>query len=141
MIFKYFSTLFLVILLLGCSDNSISMVHNKKILDKEIECLRLLVFPPDELIESSLRSLYDFDTTCELDLVVSYKNSITCNSNQNAQNKAYGMPKAYLRLEVKQKNALYYSYYTDLSENITSGDIKAAFDKMRDELNFKKEHK
>lgn len=138
MVIRSFLILF-VFLFCACSDNSISQIYRKSILDKDIECMRLLVFPPNEKIETTLNSLYDFDATCELDLVVSYKNSITCNSNQNAAKKAYGMPSGYLRLELKQKKILYYSYYKDLHEDITSEDIKDGFDRMQDELNFAKE--
>jgi hypothetical protein len=129
--------LFLIFLFLtGCSDNSMSQVYDKKILEKEIKCMRLLVFPPDEMIEDSLNKLYDFNTECTLDFVVSYKNSITCNSNQNIDKKAYGMPSAYLRYELKQNNKLFYSYYIDLDAQISRDNIKDGFVKMQDELNF-----
>ena len=141
MALKYLFASILVFLLSGCSDNSISRVYDKRILDKEIECLRLLVFPPNKEIESSLRSLYKFDEGCGLDLVVSYKDSISCNSNQNVARKAYGMPSSYLRYEIKSGDKLYYSYYIDLDESIDADDIKAGFDKMLDELNFKEERR
>lgn len=126
----------LVFLILGCSDNYISQVYDKRILDKDIKCMRLLVFPPNEKIENTLNDLYSFDESCELDFVVSYKDSITCNSNQNVGKKAYGMPSAYLRYELKKENKLYYSYYVDLDESITHEDIKDGFDRMQDALNF-----
>jgi hypothetical protein len=126
---------------LGCSDNSMSRVYDKSILDKEIECLRLLVFPPNKEMLQTLNSLYDFDKNCELDLVVSYKDSITCNSNQNVEKKAYGMPSAYLRYEVKKGKKLYYSYYIDLDAQINNENIKDGFDKMLDELHFKKRNR
>ncbi|WP_373071586.1 hypothetical protein [Sulfurimonas sp.] len=100
--------------------------------------MRLLVFPPNKNIENSLNDLYVFDQNCEVDLIVSYKNSITCNSNQNVDKKAYGMPSSYIRYEIKKENKLYYSYYIDLDDDITKKDIKAGFDKMLDELNFAK---
>lgn len=135
------SLVILVLFLSGCSDNSMSKVYDKRILDSKIECMRLLVFPPNEKIQNTLESLYDFDKKCELDLVVSYKDSITCNSNQNANKKAYGMPSSYLRLELKRSDKLYYSYYIDLDSNIESKNIKDGFDKMREELHFKKRDK
>jgi hypothetical protein len=127
---------FLFVFLSGCSDNSMSKVYDKRILENEIECMRLLVFPPNKMIEDTLNDLYRFDTECKLDLVVSYKDEITCNSNQNVAKKAYGMPSAYLRYELKKENKLYYSYYIDLDDVIMREDIKDGFDRMQDRLNF-----
>ncbi|MCW8839036.1 MAG: hypothetical protein OQJ77_06625 [Thiovulaceae bacterium] len=137
MVIKTFSASILLLIFIGCSDDSISTVHNKKILDKEIECMRLLVFPPNEKIESTLKSLYNFKNDCDLDFIVSYKNSITCNSNQNIDKKAYGMPKGYVRYEIKSENKLFYSYYIDLDEDITKRDIKSGFERVKKALTFK----
>jgi hypothetical protein len=131
-------TLSLLFLLLGCSDNSMSQVYDKHILVQDIKCMRLLVFPPNKIIEQTLDDLYKFDQECELSLVVSYKDQITCNSNQNVDKKAQGMPSAYLRLEIKKGKKLYYSYYKDL-DGITAEDVKDGFDKMYDQLNFKRQ--
>ena len=126
----------LVFLFLGCSDNYLSQVYDKRILDQEIKCMRLLVFPPNKTIEDTLNSLYDFGPNCELDLVVSYKDNITCNSNQNVAQKAQGMPSAYLRYELKKANKLYYSYYIDLDEEISAEHVKDGFKRMKDTLNI-----
>jgi hypothetical protein len=130
---------FILFLLTGCYDSSMSHVYDKRILDNDIKCMRLLVFPPNKTIQDTLESLYDFSTECKLDFIVSYKNSVTCNSNQNSDKKAYGMPSAYLRYELKQNNKLFYSYYIDLDEQISSDDIKDGFAKMQNQLNFKRE--
>lgn len=137
MVIKNIVLFFSLLLFLGCSDNSISSVHNKKILEKDIECMRLLVFPPNEKIESTLKSLYDFKNDCDLDFIVSYKNSITCNSNQNVDKKAYGMPSGYLRYEIKSGRKLFYSYYIDLDEDITKQDVKSGFERVKKALPLK----
>ena len=118
----------------GCSDNYISQVHSKSILQKEIKCMKLVVFPPNESIENKLNELYTFNKNCDLDLVISYKNSIVCNSNQNVEKKALGMAKSYLRLELKRKNHLLYSYYIDLVENLSDDDIARGFKVMKKTL-------
>ena len=99
--------------------------------------MKLVIFPPNESIENKLKQLYPFTPNCDLDLVVSYKSSIVCNSNQNAEKKALGMAKSYLRLEVKRKNHLLYSYYIDLAENVSGEDIESGFNVMKDTLPLK----
>ncbi len=125
----------LIFLFLGCSENYLNQVYDKRILDQEIKCMRLLVFPPNETIEDTLNDLYSFDKDCDLDLVVSYKDNITCNSNQNVDKKAQGMPSAYLRYELKKANKLYYSYYIDLEE-IKPKHLKDGFKRMKNTLKF-----
>ena len=122
---------------MGCSDNAISQVHNKKILENKIPCLRLIVFPPHEAIEKKLNELYTFSDDCEFKLVISYKSSITCNSNQNSDKKVLGMPSSYLRFELKKQNELMYSYYKDLKDNLDSSDVVDGFDTMKDTLPLK----
>jgi hypothetical protein len=121
----------------GCSDNYLSQVNSKSILEKNIGCMKLVVFPPNKSIENKLNELYPFNANCDLDLVVSYKSSIVCNSNQNAEKKALGMAKSYLRLEIKRKNHLLYSYYIDLAHNVSDEDIENGFNVMKDTLPFK----
>lgn len=99
--------------------------------------MRLLVFPPNESISTTLNELYPFDNSCDTDLVVSYKSSIVCNSNQNAGKKALGMAKSYLRLELKKGQRLLYSYYIDLDENLENEDVKDGFKVMKNTLNFR----
>ena len=125
-----------IIFFIGCSDNYISQISNKEILESKIKCMRLIVFPPKDSIENSLNELYTFSNDCELKLIVSYKDSITCNSNQNSHIKARGMAKSYLRLELKKKNELMYSYYKDLKDNLQNSDIQNAFHTMKQKLAF-----
>ena len=102
------------------------------VLEKEIKCLNLSIFPPEESIQTTLHELYSFDKNCDIDLVVSYKNSIVCNSSHNADRKALGMATSYLRLELKIEKKLLYSYYIDLVQDLTSEDIKNGFNVMKD---------
>jgi hypothetical protein len=121
---------------LGCNDGSQVFVYDKKILDAKIECMSLTVVPANKNIEETLDSLYHFQKECGYELVVSYKNSITCNSNQNADKKAFGLPQSYLRMELKQNAYLQYTYYKDLQDNLSAKDVQVGFEKMKEELHF-----
>ena len=92
------------------------------------------MFPPKDSIQRTLNNLYGFNKDCELKLIVSYKDSITCNSNQNSDKKAFGMAKSYLRFELKKRNELLYSYYKDIKEDIKSDDINDAFETLKKDL-------
>ena len=98
--------------------------------------MKLVIFPPNESMQNKLNQLYSFNTNCDLDLVVSYKSSIVCNSNQNAQKKVLPMAKSYLRLELKRKNHLLYSYYIDLAENVNDRDIENGFNVLKGALSL-----
>ena len=98
--------------------------------------MRLIVFPPHDSIESKLNELYTFSGDCKLKLIVSYKDSITCNSNQNSDKKVLGMPRSYLRFELKKQGELFYSYYIDLKDNLKDSDLENGFDIMKDSLIF-----
>ena len=122
--------LLLALLFSACDDKAIVKVK----IDKPITCLKLLVFPPDEKIEQNFNTLYPFSNECPLSLFVSYKNSIVCNSNQNPSEKAKGIPSAYLRLELKEKKKLLYSYYIDLNEALSKKHLEKGFLRLKDEL-------
>ena len=117
-----------VLFFLGCNDGSKTFVQDKSILDAKIECMSLSIFPPNKMVEDTLNSLYGFKKECAYELAVSYKTSITCNSNQNADKKAYGIPQSYLRMEVKKEGRLQYTYYKDLQSNLTDKDVKNGFE-------------
>lgn len=125
------------LLILGCSDGSQTFVHDKKIVDADIECMKLTLFPPNEMIEKTLNSRYCFKQECDYNLVVSYKTSITCNSNQNADKKMYGLPQSYLRLEIKKNGYLQFTYYKDLKENLDKEDIQNGFETIKENLHLK----
>ncbi len=123
----------------GCSDGSTVNIFDKKITQKKIECMRLAVFPPNEMIKSTLNKLYSFDDKCSLTLDVSSSSAIVCNSNQNSQKKALSnFPTSYLKMQIKDKHLLY-SYYIDLSSSVASEDVEDGFKRIKQDINFKKQ--
>jgi hypothetical protein len=117
----------------GCSDDA-TVVHFDKEL-KELPCLRLVVFPPDALIEQSLNELYTFDENCAYELQASQKSGIVCNSNQNAPQKALSnFPSGYIRLDIYKKRKPIYSYYKDLTHPVTKEDIQDGFIHIKEDL-------
>ena len=124
--------LFILVFFTACEDKAIVKVRDKNILKNK--CMSLLVFPPNKDIEISFKKIYEFKDSCELDLHISYKSDIVCNSNQNASLKAVGMPSGYLRLEIKEKQKLHYSYYIDLDEFLGDKQIQKAFSRLRSDL-------
>ncbi|MCW8894964.1 hypothetical protein [Sulfurimonas sp.] len=125
----------LLVLLSGCSDNSIVKIYDNSISDKKITCMRLVVFPPNEMIEITLKNKFTFEDSCDLRLEVFTKGNIHCNSNQNSQTKALGsMPSSYLRMKITKDNKTLYSYYIDIKDEIKDTHIKAGFSKMQKDL-------
>jgi len=124
------------LLFVGCSDDSQVFIYDKSILDKKIGCLRLTVFPPNKMISETLENLYDFKQKCDYNLIISYKTGIVCNSNQNSDKKVVGLPKSYLRMELKQHRALSYTYYKDLQNNVSKDDVVDGFNKLNEDLKF-----
>ena len=131
---KAIYTFFILFFLFGCSDNATVNIFDKKITQSKIQCIKLVVFPPDKLLESELKKLYKFQNSCELKLEASQKSGITCNSNQNVQKKALSnFPSSYLKLQLSNKNLLY-SYYIDLDHKVTKNDIIKAFKRIKKDL-------
>ena len=128
--------LFLPILLFfsACEDKAIVKIHHKKILENKIECMQLLVFPPDENIEKTFHKLYPFKQECPLTLHISYKSSIVCNSTHNISQKAKGMPSGYLRLELKEGKRLFYSYYIDLDKLLGEEQLQEGFSRLKSDI-------
>ena len=133
---KIFLTLFtLAFLFNSCSESASVNFFDKNIADKEIECLRLVVFPPDESLEKSLEKLYGFSKSCNYKLEVSKKSGITCNSNFNVQKKATGsFPSSYLKMQLSRDRELLYSYYIDLKNDVSESDIEDAFSRITRDL-------
>jgi len=101
----------------------------------EVECMRLVIFPPDKKLEESFDRLYKFDENCAFRLEVKKKGGITCNSNQNSQTKAIGgMPSSYLNLQLSKDSKKIYSYYIDLKEDVKESDMQSAFKRMKKDL-------
>jgi hypothetical protein len=121
----------------ACSDNSTVNIYDKKITQTKIPCMKLLVFPPNETIENYLKTQYSFDANCSLELEVSTKSGITCNSNQNYQTKALGaFPTSYLKMQITENSRLKYSYYKDLKEEVQVSDVECAFERIKEDLVF-----
>lgn len=119
----------------GCSDSAIVKVFDKDVEKKRLSCMRLIVFPPDKILESTLHNLYKFSLDCEYRLTVSKKGGIVCNSNQNAAEKTLtNFPSSYLRMDVKKDNKPVYSYYIDLLGNVTSEDVERAFFRVQKDI-------
>jgi len=135
-ILKLFSLSIISVFIAGCSDGSISQISDNSILEEDIKCLSLVVFPPKQSISKPLEKLYKFDKNCKLSLVVSYKTGIVCNSNQNSDKKVAGLPDGYLRLEVKKGTRLYYSYYKDLTNSLIDADLEKGFKELKSTLDI-----
>jgi hypothetical protein len=127
-----------IVFLTACSDTAIVRKYDKNL--KDIKCLRLVVFPPDELISSTLNELYRFDDNCKYELQVSRKGGIVCNSNQNAAKKTLSnFPSSFVRLDLYQDKKPLYSYYKDLTSVATKEDIKRGFLRLKDDISIKKQ--
>ncbi len=99
--------------------------------------MKLVVSPPDEKVQKTLNELYSFDDSCSVELEVSLKSSIVCNSNQNSQKKALSnFPISYLRMQVSKNGQLFYSYYIDLTHSVSDEDVKIAFKRIKKDLIF-----
>lgn len=128
-----FYILLLVIFLSGCNDNAQITQYTTN--QTQLTCLRLVVFPPNELITNTLTKLYNFTNNCDYDLQVSTKGGIICNSNQNANKKALSnFPSGYLRMDVYKEKKPVYSYYKDVNEEISEEDIQNAFHHLEEDL-------
>ncbi len=133
-IIKTLSFIGILLFLNACEDKAIIKTATKKIQKEKIECMKLIVFPPNERIKKDLETLYPFSNTCPFNLYISYKSNIVCNSNQNSSTKAQGMPSAYLRLELKKDKMLLYSYYIDLDEALGTKQLEKGFSRLKKDL-------
>jgi len=130
---KIFLLAISLIFLSGCSDNAITKLYDKNFSNPS--CLKLVVFPPDEMIENSIKELYKFDTECEYKLLVSKKSGITCNSTHNAEEKTISnFPSGYLKMDVSNSSKILYSYYIDLMDPPTKDDVENAFVRVKGDL-------
>jgi len=131
---RYLTIIFIVLLgliLTSCEDKSIITLYDKKVLDEKLPCLRLVVFPPNEMTTNTLQSFYGFDKNCSFTLEVSQKSGITCNSNQNSNKKALSnFPTSYLNMSIRRNSKIVYTYYIDLTHKINKDDLKDGFKKV-----------
>jgi len=121
----------------GCSDNAQVNIFDKKLAKTKVECMKLLVFPPDLEVQTTLEKLYSFDESCSVKLEVSLKRGIVCNSNQNSDKKILSnFPTSYLRMQISKNKTLFYSYYIDLKDAVSAKDIESAFKRIQKDLIF-----
>ena len=127
------SILVLLLFISACSDDA-TVVKSKNI-KRPLECLRLVVFPPDKLLSETLNKLYKFDNNCSYTLEASRKSGIVCNSNQNAPQKALSnFPNSFIRFDIYEKRKNIYSYYKDLTHCADKSDIENAFQRVQKDL-------
>ncbi len=121
--------------MLACSDNASVNIYDKSITKSRVECLNLVIFPPDEKLQNSLEKLYQFDKNCKYRLTVEKKSGISCNSTHNYQSKATGeFPSSYLKMQLNRGKTLLYGYYIDLKEDVKESDIQTAFARMKEDV-------
>ena len=130
---KKYLLLLPLVLLSGCSDNAITMFYDKEF--SKPPCLKLVVFPPDDMLIDSMKDLYEFEKTCEYKLQVSKKGGITCNSIHNAGKKTTSnFPSGYLKMDITKDSKRLYSYYIDITNTLTKSDVKDGFNRVKEDL-------
>ena len=119
-----------ILLLAACSDNA-TIKESKEDL-KDVNCMRLVVFPPDKFLSETVQKLYDFDDNCSYRLSISQKSGIVCNSNQNADKKILAnFPSGYIRLDLTKGSKTIFSYYRDLTHKADEEDVQRAFVRLQ----------
>ena len=110
-------------------------IFDKNISENRVPCLRLVVFPPDKVLEQTLKKLYKFSPDCDYRLEVSKKGGIVCNSKQNVAKKTLSnFPSTYLRMDVSQGDKAIYSYYIDLLDSVSEDDLSSAFSRLKKDI-------
>jgi len=123
----------MIFLLSGCSDNA-TITESKEDL-KDVNCMRLVVFPPDKFLSETMHELYNFDDNCSYRLSVSQKSGITCNSNQNVDKKILAsFPSGYIRLDLTKGSKNIFTYYRDLTHRADKKDVQRAFTTLQTHL-------
>lgn len=123
----------MIFLFTACSDNA-TITKSKKDL-KDVQCMRLVIFPPNKFLSETMHKLYNFDENCSYKLSISQKSGIVCNSNQNADKKILAnFPSGYIRLDLSKDYKNIFSYYKDLTHKANKEDIKKAFEALQEEI-------
>ena len=123
----------ILLLLTACSDNA-TIKESKEDL-KDVNCMRLVVFPPDKFLSETVQKLYDFDDNCSYRLSISQKSGIVCNSNQNADKKILAnFPSGYIRLDLIKASKTIFSYYRDLTDKADEEDVQKAFERLQEAI-------
>lgn len=121
--------------LTGCDDRAVVKIHDKTFIKEKIPCMRLVLFPPDDEVEHSLRAHYAFSKRCDITFEVTEKSGIVCNSSHNSDKKALSdFPSSYLRIKITKEDKPLYSYYIDLTEKRKMSDIDDAFSRIAKDL-------
>ncbi|WP_457744028.1 hypothetical protein [Sulfurimonas sp.] len=132
-LFKTLCFISLLLFVSGCSDDATITKSPSDLQD--VNCMRLVLFPPNKLFTQTLTQLYNFDENCSYRLEASQKSSIVCNSNQNADKKALSnFPSGYIRLDLYKGYKSIYSYYKDLTHRVEKEDIQKAFDNLKSNI-------
>ena len=130
---KSIFTLIILFSFTACSDNATITVSKVEL--KDVNCMKLVIFPPDKLVSETMQKLYKFDKNCSYRLSISQKNGIICNSNQNADKKILAnFPSGYIRLDLIKDKKTIFSYYRDLTKRADEEDVKRAFNSLLDEI-------
>ena len=121
----------------ACSDNATITIYEKNLPKEKISCITLLIFPPNEKLQTTFEKFYSFDENCSTQLEVSSKSGIVCNSNHNVQKKAVGsFPTSYLKMQLNSGSKIVYSYYIDLKDDVTEDDMRRAFSALKEDLSL-----
>ena len=137
---KRFFTFGILFSITACGNKAIVNVYDKSIQKTSIPCLKLILYPPNAMIEKRIKQHYRFtNRSCPYRLEISYKNGIACNSTQNVQTKSInGFPSSYLKMEIRKGFSLQYSYYIDLMSKVDSDDIDDGFKRLEEDLKLER---
>jgi len=131
----YILLFILLVALNNCNDDNVTIIKSEKELHN-VQCMRLVIFPPNQFLETTMNKLYNFDGNCKYKLEVSQKSGIVCNSNYNADKKALSnFPSGFIRLDLYNGRKIIYSYYRDLTHKTTKKDLQKAFKNLEESIN------
>jgi hypothetical protein len=122
--------------MVGCSDSANVIKYDTlKKVQKPFKCMHLVVFPPDIQIERVSKKMYHFTQDCNYRLIISKKSGIVCNSNQNAPKKVLNnFPSGFVRLDLYDGDTPLYSYYKDLTKEVSDEDIKSGMERLKKDI-------
>ena len=117
----------LAFLFLACEDNSyLKTIYNKKLLNKDYQCLQLKLSPYSSTVFNNIKDIYSFSNNCDNILKISYKANIACNSPYN-KNKSIN---SFIELELSNNNKRVISIYKDLKDANISYEIKQGYKEL-----------
>jgi hypothetical protein len=117
----------LAFLFLACEDKSyLNTIYNKKLLDKDYQCLSLKLSPYSAQVFNNIKDIYKFTPNCNNKLTIRYKSNIACNSRFN-KNKSLN---SFIELELSSNNTKVISIYKDLKDVNISNEIKKGYNQL-----------